>query len=354
MHIPDGLLNPINPATQTLNVADATVLVATWAITIPFLVFAWRKTKATYSTGFASMLAMMSALVFVVQMLTFPVMGGISVHVLGGTLLAVVLGPYAGMLSMTLVLGMQAVFFADGGLLAFGANTLNMAVIGSLSYFLVKALMGKSGGSKRFAQSLFVATFVSAILTAALTAVEVGVGSAFAGAGGLAVTLPTMLSFYAAEGLVEAALTSLVGVALVASLPHMQHLALKGFSGFALPGATSTPAAVKTSTRPRFSMRKLFLGLAVIMIVFAILVPFASTTPDGLQEVVTNSADQAQQQQPIWNGLMADYSVALANPYISTLVAGFFGVGLVLAATYALSASITHKRKTQTTENISC
>ena len=230
MHIPDGLLIPINPGTHSLNIADTLVLTVSWAIVVPFLFYAWKKTKATYSTSLASTLAIMSALVFIVQMLTFPVAGGTSVHILGGTLIAIILGPYAGMLSMTMVLGMQALFFADGGLLAFGANALNMAVIGSLSFFLVKAFMGKSGSSKRFASSVFVATFASAVLTAVITGLEIGVSQAFSGSGGLVVTVPTMLSVYALEGLVEATLTSFVATGLLFSLPRFENTALAGFN----------------------------------------------------------------------------------------------------------------------------
>jgi cobalt/nickel transport system permease protein len=228
MHIPDGLLIPLNPATHTINVADTAVLVASWAITIPFLIIAWKKTKNTYSTSVAATLAILSSLIFVIQMLTFPVPGGTSVHILGGSLIAIILGPYAGMLSMTMVLGMQAFFFADGGLLAFGANALNMAVIGSLSFFVVKFLAGKSGSKKRFASSVFVASFASAVLTAILTGVEIGVSQGFANSGGIMVTVPTMLSFYAFEGLVEAAITSFVATGLMISLPRFQHTALVG------------------------------------------------------------------------------------------------------------------------------
>jgi cobalt/nickel transport system permease protein len=351
MHIPDGLLNPVNPATHAWNVADVTVLLVSWAIVIPFLVFAWRKTKQTYSAGFTATLAIMSALVFVVQMLTFPVAGGTSVHILGGTLLAVVLGPYAGMLSMTMVLGMQAVFFGDGGLLAFGANALNMAVIGSLGFFLVKGFMGKSGGTKRFAQSLFAATFISAVLTALLTGVEIGVSSAFTNAGGLAVTVPAMLSVYSVEGLVEAAITGLVGTALMASLPHMQGLSVNGL-GFGFPRATSSNAPVRTSTKPRFRMKNAILVLGVIMVVFAVLLPLISTTPDGLETLVENSSQSPQ--QPVWNGLMEGYSVALANPYLSTLVAGLLGVGSVLAVSMAVSTSLKRKGEVANAENMHC
>lgn len=227
MHIPDGLLIPVNSTTHALNIADTAVLVTTWVIVVPFLVFSWKKTKDAYSARFASTLAILSALVFVVQMLTFPIAGGTSVHILGGTLLAILLGPYAGMLSMTMVLGMQAFIFADGGLLAFGANALNMAVIGSLSFFLVKILAGKTGSRKRFAASVFTATITSATVTALLTGLEIGVSQAFAGSGGVMFTIPTMLGVYAIEGIVEGALTSFVATGLMNSL-CFEHAALTG------------------------------------------------------------------------------------------------------------------------------
>ena len=230
MHIPDGLLIPVNPTTHALNIADTTVLATTWAIIVPFLFFAWKKTRASYSASFASTIAILSALVFVMQMLTFPVAGGTSVHILGGTLIAIILGPWAGMLSMTLVLGMQAVIFADGGLLAFGANALNMAIIGGLSFFLVKLLAGQNRGGKRFFASVFAATFASAVLTAVLTGLEIGVSQAFASSGGVMLTIPTMLGVYGVEGLVEATLTGFVAAGLMVSLPRFQHTALAGIN----------------------------------------------------------------------------------------------------------------------------
>ena len=152
-------------------------------------------------------------------MLTFPVAGGASVHILGGTLFALVIGPYTGMLSRTMVLGMQAFFFADGGLLSFGANALNRAVIGSLSFFLVKFRIGKLNSIKRFASSVFAETFLSAVLTAALTGLEIGFSEAFVNSGGFVFKVSTMPAVYTIEGLVEASLTSVVVTALLSTLP---------------------------------------------------------------------------------------------------------------------------------------
>jgi cobalt/nickel transport system permease protein len=222
MHISDGIFNPINPITHTVNVADLTVLIVTWAITVPFLIMAWKKTKANYNPSITSTLAILSALIFVAQMLTFPVAGGTSVHVLGGTLLAVVLGPFPAMLSMTMVLLMQAFFFGDGGFLAFGANALNMAIIGGLSFYIVKALMRNFTDKKTFCSSVFMATWSSAILCALATGLEIGFSSTFANAGGIMVTVPTMVGIYGIAGFVEAGVTSLIATALLIAFPRLQ------------------------------------------------------------------------------------------------------------------------------------
>ncbi len=228
MHITDGIFNPINPLTHTVNVGDITVLIVTWAITVPFLLLAWKKTKANCNPSITSTLAILSALVFVVQMLTFPVAGGTSVHILGGTLLAVVLGPFPAMLSMSMVLLMQALFFGDGGFLAFGANVLNMAIIGGLSFYLVKLMTRNSKSKSSLATGVFIATFSSAILCALATGLEIGVSSTFANAGGIMVTVPTMVGLYTVAGTVEAAITSLIATALAISFPRFQSMTVPG------------------------------------------------------------------------------------------------------------------------------
>jgi cobalt/nickel transport system permease protein len=224
MHINDGIFNPINPATHAVSFPDVAVLTVTWAITLPFLVFAWKKTKSLNNHSLAATLSISSALVFVAQLINFPVVGGTTVHVLGATLLTTILGPFAAMLSMTIVLLMQAFFFADGGLIAFGANALNMAVIGGLSFFLVKFFAGKSVDGGRLALSVFAASWTGSILTALATGFEVGFSSTFINAGGIAWTVPSMVGVYAVEGLVEAVVTT----ALVTSLVRLQPMFMIG------------------------------------------------------------------------------------------------------------------------------
>jgi cobalt/nickel transport system permease protein len=215
MHIPDGLIATNEPTSLTLTVGM-------WIISIAFLAWSWKKAKATYSRGITSLLAISSAFVFAAQMINFPIAFGTSGHLVGGTFLAVLLGPYAAMLSMTIVLLMQAFFFADGGLLAFGMNAFNMAIIGGLSFFLVKLFTRGSAGSRRLIPIVFAASWLSVMAGALLAALEIS--PAFTG--GIAVTVPSMLFYHTIIGLGEGAITAV----LISSIQRMQPTIMGGLS----------------------------------------------------------------------------------------------------------------------------
>lgn len=205
MHILDGYIDP----------ATAVVM---FGVSIVFLIWAWKKVKADYPQSFVALLAISSAFIFAAQMLNFPIMLGTSGHLVGATFLAVLLGPYAAMLSMTIILMMQAFFFADGGLIAFGANVFNMAIIGALSFFVVKLLTRNSKSPRRFASSVFVASWLSVVVTSLAAAIEMGFSPAYASGGGIAVTIPLMLFYHVFIGLGEGAITT----TLVMSLQRWQ------------------------------------------------------------------------------------------------------------------------------------
>jgi cobalt/nickel transport system permease protein len=211
MHIPDGFLNP-------------SIAAAMFVVSIAFLIWSWKKFQATYTRSFTSMLAISSAFVFAAQMINFPIAFGTSGHLVGGTFLAVLLGPFAGILSMTVVLLMQALFFADGGITTFGANVFNMAVIGGLSFFIVKMLTRKSQSTRRFASSIFIASWFSVVLSALACALEIGFSSLFAQAGGIAITVPSMLIYHMIIGVIEAIIT----VTLLTSLQRLQPTVVGG------------------------------------------------------------------------------------------------------------------------------
>lgn len=213
MHIPDGYLS-----------LEVSLLMS--IVSASFLVLCWKKAKATYPKSFASLLAVSSAFVFVAQMINFPITYGTSGHLVGGTFLAVVLGPYAAVLSMTIVLIMQALFFADGGISALGANIFNMAIIGGLSFFLVKFIAGNSVQGKRFTTAVFVASWLSVVLGALACGLEIGVSPVFSQVGGIAVTVPAMLFWHTLIGLAEAAITT----TFITQLHRLQPAVLNGLA----------------------------------------------------------------------------------------------------------------------------
>ena len=213
MHILDGYIDP----------ATAVVM---FGASIVFLIWAWKKVKANYPQSFVALLAISSAFIFAAQMLNFPILLGTSGHFVGATFLAVLLGPYAAMLSMTIILMMQAFFFADGGLIAFGANVFNMAIIGALSFFVVKLLTRNSKSPRRFASSVFVASWLSVVVTSLAAAIEMGFSPAYASGGGIAVTIPLMLFYYVFIGLGEGAITT----TLVMSLQRWQPAIMSSLS----------------------------------------------------------------------------------------------------------------------------
>ncbi|MGB9714107.1 MAG: energy-coupling factor ABC transporter permease [Candidatus Bathyarchaeales archaeon] len=213
MHIPDGLLSPL-------------ICGLMYTVSAAFLAWAWKKAKATYSHSLTTILAVSSAFVFAAQMINFPIPYGTSGHLVGGTFLAVVLGPYAAILSMTIVLLIQALFFADGGIFAFGANVFNMAIIGGLSFFLIKILTKNFTKKNRLLPSIFAASWLSVVLGALACALQIGFSPAFSEVGGIIVTVPAMLFWHVIIGVGEAAITTTV----VSQLGRIQPTVLNGLA----------------------------------------------------------------------------------------------------------------------------
>jgi cobalt/nickel transport system permease protein len=213
VHISDGLI---------FNSTSIIFAIIMWAVSIGILAWSWRKAQQTYTRSITALLAVSSAFVFAAQMINFPIAFGTSGHLVGGTFLAVLIGPFAAILSMTLVLGMQAVFFADGGIVAFGMNLFNMAIIGGLSYFLIKLLTRNNKSQKWFMSSVFIASWTSVMLGALITSFEI----APAFAGGITVTLPSMMLLHGIIGIGEGAITTV----LITSIQRMNLTNLTGLS----------------------------------------------------------------------------------------------------------------------------
>jgi len=192
MHIPDGFVNVGTAAVTYVGAAGA-------------VAYSVRRTNQELHERQVPLMGVMAAFIFAAQMINFTVVGGTSGHLLGGALAAILLGPWVGTLVIASVLVVQALLFQDGGLLALGANTLNMAVVGvwcgyGLYVLLRRVVVGRS--------SLWVAGFASAwasvVVAAALAAVEL----AISGMAPLGVVLPAMVGVHALIGIGEGLITT--------------------------------------------------------------------------------------------------------------------------------------------------
>lgn len=209
MHIPDGYLSPSTAATM-------------YAVSAPFWYIASNRVRRALTHRTVPVLALFAAFAFVLQMFNIPLPGGTTGHAVGGTLLTIVLGPWAAMLGISVVLGIQALFFGDGGILAFGANCFNMAIILPLvGYFVYRVIAsGSEATSPRRLLAAVAGSYAAINVAALFTGLELGIqpilfhaadGTPLYAPYGLDKALPAMLGGHLLiAGPVEALVTGLV------------------------------------------------------------------------------------------------------------------------------------------------
>ena len=209
MHIPDGYLGPATYGTM-------------FGVTLPFWAFASWKLNKTLKARQAPFLALGAAFSFVVMMFNIPVLGGTTGHATGTTLIAILLGPWAAIISVSVALNIQALLFGDGGITAIGANCFNMAVVGGLAGYGVYRLIaaGSDAKSNRRLVAGGIAAYMSLNASALLAAVQLGIqpmieksptGQPLYSPFPLSIAIPAMaLEHMLLFGFVEAAVTALV------------------------------------------------------------------------------------------------------------------------------------------------
>ncbi len=189
-----------------------------------FLAWAWHGIKKNHPRYIIPLIGVVSALLFIIQLFEFPVAGGGSTwHFLGGTAVSMILGPFAGLISMTITLVIQAAI-GDGGMTTFGANIFNMAVIGVISFFIVKIFLSQGFTTKRLALGMFVASLISNVCTALAVGIEIGIFPMVGTLGGIVVTVPSMLMWYVPTGIIE----GFVASTLIVSLSKLNGVKLLG------------------------------------------------------------------------------------------------------------------------------
>lgn len=206
MHIPDGFLST--------EVAAGACLLSTGAVAC-----AVARAKRAVDDRTSLLMGISAAFIFAAQMLNFPVAGGTSGHLLGGALAAVLLGPWAATLVLTAVLVVQAVLFQDGGLLALGANVLNMAVVGVFTGWVAYRGLLAVFGARRWGQAVggFVAAWLSVVVASVMAALEL----ALSGVLPIAVVLTAMTVVHMLIGMGEGVITVAVLLFLRSTRPDL-------------------------------------------------------------------------------------------------------------------------------------
>lgn len=217
MHIPDGYLGPVTYG-------------GLWAVMAPVWYFCSRKVRNTLKVSEVPLLALGAAVSFVIMMFNIP-FGVTTGHATGAVLLAIVLGPWAAVIALSIALAIQAFLFGDGGITALGANCFNIAFSGTMTGYLVfKLLAGKNRG-KRFIMAAGIGGYVGINLSGLLAAFELGLqqllhrapdGRPLYSPFPLSVTLPSvMVGHLTLFGLVEAVFTVLSLAYIIKSHPEL-------------------------------------------------------------------------------------------------------------------------------------
>jgi cobalt/nickel transport system permease protein len=308
MHIPDGFLS-------------VAVAVICWVLAVVGVgVSLWRSGK-TLGARQVPLMGVLAAFIFAAQMLNFTVAGGTSGHLIGGALAAILLGPWAAILTMTTVVGIQALVFQDGGLLVMGANILNMGIISVLvSYGVYRGVMVLAGGRR---WGLFVGGFAAAWLSVVISAVATSVELAFSDTSPLGVALPAMAGVHVLIGIGE-------GLITVGALAFV---------------AAARRDLLEPSDKPVRGLGWATVGL-VIALAVTLFAPLASEHPDGLERV-------AEDLGFIDLALDAPYEIIpdYALPGISdespmaTILAGIVGVLVVAIVGLGIAFAIARLRR---------
>ena len=314
MHIPDGFLS--------LGIA-----LGLWIVTIIVIAISLQRVSKDLGPRQVPMMGVVAAAIFAGQMLNFPVAGGTSGHLLGAALATILLGPYAAVLVMTCVLGVQALLFQDGGLLALGANIFNMGIVGVVVTHFVYRTVRNLGGGKPW--TIFVGGFLSAWLSVICGALITALELALSGTTPANIAIPAMGGIHVLIGLGEGLITAGALAFLYVTRPDL------------LKVGEEKPAG-----------SGIWLAGFVIAVAIAIASPLASSFPDGLEWV-------AEQQGFLTNAQNAPYHIipdyvfnGIQNEAIATIVSGIVGTLIVGGVAFGIAYARRNRSATTNYETI--
>ena len=304
MHIPDGFLS-------------TPVSLVFWLISIALLAIALKQANRELGEREVPVMGVLAAAIFAGQMLNFSVTGGTSGHLLGAALATILLGPWAAMLVMACVVGVQALVFQDGGLVVLGANLFNMAVVGVAVAYAVYRLAQKAAGGRSW--GLFGGGFLAAWSSIFIASLSCALQLALSGTSPANLAIPAMGGIHALIGIGE----GLITVGALAFIYAARRDLLK-------TGAPQPAGGVP-----------LMVGGMVVSLALVVLSPLASAHPDGLEWVAEEHGFLGAAREPLYN-LIPDYLVpGISIEALATILAGVIGVIIVLG----VSLGVGHLRR---------
>lgn len=213
MHIPDGLIDPVQ-------------IVIFWIISILMIILGFYKMKNVFeeedSDKLIPYIGVLAATIFAFQFVNYPVPGGTSGHLVGGTLVAVILGPWAAIIVLFMILLVQSLF-GDGGITAIGINTFNMGIIGGLvGFYIVKALvlvLNKTKLQKEI--KLTIATGIGSYIAIVTAAFMCGIEIGLSGAVPMEYAIIAMVFWHVLIGIGEGIISALIVLFVYKAKPEL-------------------------------------------------------------------------------------------------------------------------------------
>jgi cobalt/nickel transport system permease protein len=297
MHLPDGYLS--DPVCLATTVASAATL-AYSALHVR------RSSLQSPSLSSHTTFAAVSAGIFAAQMVNFPIASGTSGHMLGAGVAVALLGPWLATISLAIVLGLQCALFGDGGVLALGANVLNMGIVAPLAAAaLYRPLSNRFENAQGKVAAAILASLVSVLAAALACTIELSIS----GTKSFAAAVAPMLQVHLFIGLAEAAITGAVLVRIQQSNRKVSaHQARRAVNG-------------------------ILLAIAVVVCI----VPFASGAPDGLERVAEDLGFSGLAQES-WLGVAYDYAMpGVSREFLAVALAGSLGVVAVYLTSVMVS-----------------
>ncbi|MET7691887.1 energy-coupling factor ABC transporter permease [Streptomyces sp. NPDC005483] len=341
MHVPDGFI-------------DAPISAATGVVAAAAVAVSLRGARRELDERTAPLAGLVAAFIFAVQMLNFPVAAGTSGHLLGGALAAILVGPYTGVLCVSVVLLMQGILFADGGLTALGVNITDMAVVTTVVAYAVFRGLVKVLPRRR--SSITAASFVAAVLSVPAAAVAFTLIYAIGGTTDVSLgkVATAMIGVHVLIGIGEAVITALTVGAVVAVRPDLVYGArgLQQRLKLRVDGQlVDVPAAEKAPVAARSHRKVWITGLVASLVLAGFVSFYASADPDGLEKVAADKGiDARTEKHATADSPLADYGVKdVENARLSGGLAGVIGVGVTVVAGSTVFWAVRRRRSADTT-----